>query len=154
MTRKYTEPSGAYGVAIPRDWEFSLGKSALAIFRSVDGVGAINVSSFVKTPLAPAQASSIMREILAGHRIDAEPQPIALSNAANAAFVQYEKGDFWWRAWIIVIGNRVVYATYNCRQSHKGEEDASVDEIVASIRDPENDPDSGKGDPEKGCESV
>ena len=64
MDQIITRAADEYAVTIPDTWEYAPAKSTLAIFRIVGGVGAINLSSFVKTPAAPSDASSLLAGLL------------------------------------------------------------------------------------------
>jgi hypothetical protein len=134
MTYEYKEPTGAYTVTIPGSYEYSRAKSTVAIFRAHDGVGAINLSTFVTTVSAPSSASSLLAEALHGREPARKPTSAKAADGTDVAHSEYESGDFWWRVWMLARGRRVVYVTYNCRLGSKGQEDEAVDAILASIR--------------------
>ena len=132
--REYREPSGAYTVRIPTGWECEAVKSSIAIFRSENGVGSLNLSTLLLGTNAALSASLVLAESLKDRLPDVVGTRISRTDGVDVSVAEYAHGDFWWRKWILLLGNRAVHATYNCRIGLRGEEDEEVNRIVTSIR--------------------
>ena len=131
---EHQEPTGAYTVALPEGWGWQLARASVVIFRVENGVGALNLSTILANANAPLRASSVLAASLNDRLPGVVRTHVPRGDGVDVSLAEYARGDVWWRKWVLVLGNRIVHATYNCRIGARGREDESVSRIVASIR--------------------
>jgi hypothetical protein len=131
MSQSYEDPSGAFSLTQPDDWDRALQKSTIAFFQPKTGVGAVNVSAMVPTKAGVDPAELALE--FTPESIRAGVRAMALESPVPGAYVEYEfKGDAW-RVWAFRGQTRLLLVSYNCELSRKGSEDGVVDAIVQSL---------------------
>ena len=137
MGYAYFAPKDAFQLIIPDTWEHIASSSSIAFFHP-DGVGSLNLSS-MRSPrgVVPEPSAVILNFVpkqgLESQQLRIESVPCSIP-AVKAAYTDYVRGDDAWRLWVFASPVTVVVASYNCRLSSKGKEDAIIDNIISSLR--------------------
>jgi hypothetical protein len=110
MGYEYRDVTWAYSLVIPDEWEWTRKGETVAIFRTIDGVGDLNVSTFFTTSKAPRDAESLLNEAIRPHSVDARAIPSFSGGNVDGAFAGYSIGRTSWR----VVDNRARPARHLC----------------------------------------
>lgn len=105
-----------------------MNNNVISIYDSVDGVGAVQFSTFI----VPAnQRIDLQKELLSF--LKDKKSKIEILGDSKLAFVDYFDAEgIYWKYWLFVKDRFLILATYNCLREHVGVEDEKVNAIITS----------------------
>lgn len=117
-----------FGFTFPDRWEVADDGNLISIYDPNNGLGALQFTLYEVGDPSGIDLISEFEDYLAnrhGH-FDIEQ---------GDDFVHCDIRDedgVWWRYWLFIKGNTLVFTTYNCDQQDIGKEDQKVEEIIKS----------------------
>ena len=117
-------------VKLPKKWEGEHGDECATFFH-IDGVGALQIQSFVKE----SDVDDDDLYLLAGELLTPGEELTELRvGDFNGFQVEREVEGEYWKHWFVSSGNCALAATYNCDEEDKLKEAGVVQEILRSLR--------------------
>jgi hypothetical protein len=114
---------------IPNNWKEEKGENTFLLYDPVDGVGALQVSSYKAIKQDSMDLGAELKDYL-GNKHDG----LNITKFSNCAYCTLiDEDGVYWRYWLISKINEVLFASYNCDQACKGQEDGVVDDIMKSL---------------------
>lgn len=121
--------TATWAVQIPDTWHETPGDECVTL-QARTFVGALQISSFAKGgPVTDDDLRDFAEEHLVAGARAAE---VSLGEFTGIRIAFGADGNFW-RQWYLRSGNQMIFATYNCSEAYRGQEDSEVNEILASL---------------------
>ncbi|PTS93387.1 hypothetical protein DBR11_25430 [Pedobacter sp. HMWF019] len=118
----------SFTVEIPESWNGEKDNGVVSLYNQKNGVGALQFS-FYQTP--NVISVSIVEELQDYLEDKYEEVNVKLVNN-YAYFNVTDEDETYWRYWLFRKSNDVMFVSYNCEASKKGEEDVIVNGIIKS----------------------
>ena len=118
-------------VDLPKNWEGEL-ENDIHLFYDPDGVGALQISAYIKTDGAITE-----KEILERTELDENKHSHLLQSEwgqFHGYHLIFREGDTFWKNWWLAKGNVFLFITYNCDIADKDIEFKTIDMILSSLR--------------------
>jgi hypothetical protein len=127
--KTYTCKEANLSFVYPDNWAVEQEKNLISVFANEDGVGALQFSYYqVESPENLRLQDELEEYILKRHSgVEAIcSRDFAFSNYLEGASKRY------WKYWLFLRANVLVFGSYNCQENDIGKEDERVDKIVTS----------------------
>ena len=126
-----TYESAWWSIDVADGWTAEENESCVTLVHD-EGVGALQLSAARKGtgPITEEELEELAR--------DRVPAEVPLAQARLGWFAglgaTHERDETAWREWWVSAGSLMVYATYNCDPEDRGQEDAAIDAMLATLR--------------------
>ena len=129
----YKSQSDYYQLVRPKSWEIEEDENTISIYDAINGVGAINITSYL---IPKDYQFDVKKELI--EFVDREDIP---QNSIKTTFADHKKiaslelaiEDQYWRYYVLFCNHKALFITYNCRAVDKNKELDEVSQIVESI---------------------
>ncbi len=145
MSHIFHHPNGIYSLVIPDDWQHEMRGSSVIFSKGGDLEGAMVVSC-VAPPLGQSPDPIGFIQDFVEKKLPPEGDEARIVDLASTkqgiriAYTRYHARRDHWRIWVLSNQDRLLFVTYNCAPTLKGNQDAVVDGMIASIQLPKLSP--------------
>ncbi|MGK9123895.1 hypothetical protein M1D52_07230 [Olivibacter sp. SA151] len=115
------------GVMIPEEWEVYQEEGVATIYESAKGIGALQLSLYRK-----GKEVDVLEELKDYLSDKYENVTVTLLNG-KAYSETVDEDKVYWRYWLFLKRDNIIFVSYNCDEEEKGKETTVVDEIIRSI---------------------
>ena len=114
---------------LPDNWDIEESDNVISFFDSDNGVGALQFSFFQ----VRNEKNIVLKDELADLLDNQFSKEIIINNNCAEAFRLEENENKYWKYWLFLKEEFLIFASYNCQKDDKGKEDRIVNEIVYSV---------------------
>lgn len=118
-----------FGFAYPETWEVGNDGNLISVYDPENGLGALQFTLYEVVEPSGIDLISEFEDYLGDRHGHFEIQ----TGGDFVYCIVKDEEEVWWRYWLFIQGNIMVFATYNCEQQDKGKEDQEVERIIKSI---------------------
>jgi hypothetical protein len=128
--KKYSNKQKGLQFQYPENWIAELDEDVLSVYDPQSGVGALQFSTY---SVPDMHQIDVRRELAAF--LEGKPVLINVNAAADCAYSDYiDNDESYWKHWLFLIENVLVFVTYNCAKEDAAKEAEQVEAIVASSK--------------------
>ena len=131
---KYISPSGYYELDILESWSYSEEGNIVSFFNEVNGVGAIQISSYSIDKGLNIDIASELAEILNDKFKETSETFSKISVNNNLANYSFAKDNRYWDYYLLFKNGKLLFITYNCEELDKLIEKKVINKIINSIK--------------------
>ena len=133
--KKYKLKNKKISISYPKNWEIEEDNGLISIFDPMNGVGAIQISSYLKDEKSEINKKEELREYLRKEYLDLNADEIISKIQENNNFVYFEYtiNDEFWQYRLFASKDTIVFITYNCEDQDKELEKDKINDIINAI---------------------
>lgn len=127
--------SGLFELSIPDGWAFEQEESLASIYSEENGVGALQISTYI---ISTGTHIDIRSELLEYVRERISKDQASLVDKViiydSSAFIELIEDNSFWRYQIMFVSSALLLITYNCSASDAEIKNKDIDRIIKSIQ--------------------
>lgn len=116
-------------ILVPDGWQ-AWHADECATFVGDDEVGALQISAAFKESTV---LDASLRELAADHLAAGAQARPAVAGDFTGFEIAFSDGEVFWRHWYLRHDRQMLFVTYNCELACRGQEDATVQAMLASL---------------------
>ncbi|GAA3934939.1 hypothetical protein GO495_15050 [Chitinophaga oryziterrae] len=115
----------------PNSWQIEQDKNVISLYDPINGVGSIQFSIYY----ASNSQNISLKDELEDYVSDKHNKFVISVNDLYACtnYLLDEDGVRYWKYWLFIKDNMLVFASYNCEKEDYGKEEKIVDEIMNAL---------------------
>lgn len=116
-------------IILPDDWIVDSNDIAVSVYDPINGVGALQISIYQHKSSPEINLKSYLEDYL-GDKFE----NISISQSDRYVTASsLNKENEWWKFWLFMKGNSLIFASYNCDKDNIYKEETIAENIVESL---------------------